>query len=542
MLRIQNKQMSFYSVLYGKIPKDHTLKKINEAIDFSFVNDLLKSSYCEDFGRPAKEPELMLRLLLLQMLYDLSDVRVIQEASYNLAFLWFLGLNPEDSLPEASLLAKFRTQRLKEGTLDGILTEIVCQCVEKGIIKGKGIDVDATHVEANTIKKTPERMMRHLSRRVFAALEEDLGRIPASVDTDIPDVKGIEDHKEAKRIMHEYLLRVIDQAEAVGGEKTKGVVNEAKDVLADEKFILQKGARSLVDKDARVGYKSKTDSFFGYKAEFMMTAEERIITAVDVHSGEYADGGDFDALLERTLKSGMLVEELYGDKAYFRKEILERIDEIGADSYIPVSACAYKLDEERFSYNKDSDQWFCFMGNHTVSKKRRTNKQNSVKGGMRAVDAYKFDVGQCVSCVHRQECLGSQGGKAKILRVSPSAPLFYEHSQRQKEPEFAEKYAARAGIEWKNGEMKRFHGMDRARGFGLASVRTQVKLIALAVNLKRIGNILLENEKEALKKKRDSLMRLFFVFFRPTFRLLYNKFTGIVFRSGLCGAAYESCP
>lgn len=38
--------------------------------------------------------------------------------------------------------------------------------------------------------------------------------------------------------------------------------------------------------------------------------------------------------------------------------------------------------------------------------------------------------------------------------------------------------------------MKRFHGMDRVRGYGLKSVETQAKLTALAVNLKRIANIL----------------------------------------------------
>jgi transposase len=524
MLRIEKKQLSFYSVLYDKIPKNHILKKIDEAIDFSFVNEMLKDSYCVDFGRPAKEPELMLRLSVLQYLYDLSDERVMEEAAYNLAYMWFLGLNPEDKLPDASLLAKFRTRRLKGRSLDDILSEVVRQCVEKGIIKGKGIDVDATHMEANSVKKTPERMMRHLARRIFAGLEEDMGGVPESVDTDIPNIKDVEDHKEAKRIMREYLDKVIVQAEAVGGKKTKEATEEARGILADEKFIIQKGPRSLVDKDARVGYKSKTDSFFGYKAEFMMTTEERLITAVDAHSGEYTDGADFDALLERTLKSGVSVDEMYGDKAYFRKGILERIEEIGAASYIPVSASAYRIDEERFSYNKDSDQWSCFMGNHTVSKEYKAKKQSNVPGGTRDMYVYKFDKAECMGCKHRQECMGSQKGKARKLEISTSTPFLYEHSQRQKDPAFLEKYAARAGIEWKNGEMKRFHGMDRARGFGLSSVQTQVKLTAIAVNLKRIANILISQEKEGLDSRRVGIVQSFFAFLKPASHQLFVKF------------------
>ncbi|GMB01764.1 hypothetical protein PIPA1_45640 [Pelosinus sp. IPA-1] len=53
-----------------------------------------------------------------------------------------------------------------------------------------------------------------------------------------------------------------------------------------------------------------------------------------------------------------------------------------------------------------------------------------------------------------------------------------------------EKYKKRASHEWKNGEMKRFHGLDRARGHGLKSMSTQAKLTALAVNLKRIAALL----------------------------------------------------
>lgn len=43
---------------------------------------------------------------------------------------------------EQSLLARFRTRKLKENTLDKINTEIIRQCVEKGIIHNTGISID----------------------------------------------------------------------------------------------------------------------------------------------------------------------------------------------------------------------------------------------------------------------------------------------------------------------------------------------------------------------------------------------------------------
>lgn len=486
MLRIKDKQLSFGCMAYQKIPEDHMLKRVDRAIDFTFINELLADSYCRDNGRPAKEPALMAKLLFLQYLYKLSDVKVIEEATYNLVWLWFLGLNPEDELPDPSLLAKFRTQRLKKYTLDDIITEIARQCLEKNIIKGDGISIDATHIKANTRKLIPERIMKHLAKRIFKALEKDLGKIPAQIDTNIPDWTQTKDHKEAKQIMEQYLKKTIEQAEPLAGEKTHQVIAESKEILSDERFMLQKGIRSLIDKDARVGAKSKTERFYGYKEEFMMTADERIITAVHVQSGEYTDGKEFDTLLEKTMRSGIRPKEIYGDKAYFRKDILDSIKNIQAEAIIPVSASAYQINEELFRYNKDSDQWFCIMGNHTVRKKRLTRKKHG-----KTVDMFKFyfDKEQCVECPHRAQCMGKSEtrNKARTLCVALHTAEFYTISQGQKTSEFRDRYKKRAGIEWKNAEMKRFHGLACAKGYRLKSVSTQAKLTAIAVNLKRIA-------------------------------------------------------
>lgn len=492
MLIKEEKQLSFYSLLYNKIPEQHLLKRIEKAVDFSFVNDLLKDSYCVDFGRPAKEPELMLKLLILQYLYNLSDVKVIEEASLNLAFLWFLGLNPEDELPDPSLLAKFRTQRLKDISLDDVLTEIVRQCVENGVIKSKEISVDATHMEANCTKQVPERIMKQLAKNIHKALELDNENIPEDIDTNIPDYKSIPDHKTAKETMKQYLEKIIADASKYDGEHTKTAIDEAKEVLSDEKFILQKGLRSLVDKEARVGRKSKNDDFFGYKVEFSMTTDERIITAVGVHSGEYVDGRDTEKLIDRTAAAGIDIEEFYGDKAYFRKDILEMLDDKGIKDYIPVSASVYKIDEELFSYNKDSDEWICIRGNRTVSCKKKI--AGNGRGEKYDVLSYKFKKEDCMNCPYRDKCIGTKKNKnsAKILQVAASAPIFFEKSQFQKTDEFKEKYKKRSAQEWKNGEMKRFHGMAKARGWGQRSITTQAKLTAIAVNLKRIAALITE--------------------------------------------------
>ena len=78
--------LSPYQGIYNAIiPANHLLRKIKENIDFSFVNPMLRKQYCENFGRPAKEPEMMFKLLFLKKLYDLSDETLISSARTDMA-------------------------------------------------------------------------------------------------------------------------------------------------------------------------------------------------------------------------------------------------------------------------------------------------------------------------------------------------------------------------------------------------------------------------------------------------------------------------
>jgi len=43
MLKVKNNQLNIYSILYNKIPENHILKLINNAVDFSFINKLLEN-------------------------------------------------------------------------------------------------------------------------------------------------------------------------------------------------------------------------------------------------------------------------------------------------------------------------------------------------------------------------------------------------------------------------------------------------------------------------------------------------------------------
>jgi len=373
--------------------------------------------------------------------------------------------------------------------MDDIITEIVRQCVVKGIIKGTSVSIDATHIEANTIKKTPERLMKHLARKIIKTYENENNEVLENLP-EVPNYKEIEEHKEAKRVMKEYLETVIEKVEenrevVNRNPETKEIINKAKEILNDPKFLNQKGIRSLIDEDARVGRKSHKQDFYGYKTEFVMTTDERIITSVRTADGAYVDGTYAKEMIDETLKSGIKIDEFFGDKAYFRKPILNIIEEIKAKAYIPVSESVYRIDESEFSYNKDSDEWQCSQGNITEKKKycKTKGKGRADREGYK----YYFELQQCKNCPKHNEC--TKKSARKILHIGLNTIEFYEISQYQKMQEYLEKYKKRASIEGKNAELKRFHGLYRARGYGLLSVSLQSKLAAIAVNIKRIAAI-----------------------------------------------------
>ena len=86
---------------------------------------------------------------------------------------------------------------------------------------------------------------------------------------------------------------------------------KAKEILESPMFVEQKGIRSLVDKDARVGHKSQTESFFGYKAEYCQTIDGELITAVKVENGAYMDGTNFEELISRSEKAGINIIRIF---------------------------------------------------------------------------------------------------------------------------------------------------------------------------------------------------------------------------------------
>ena len=71
------------------VPKDHLLRKIDAAIDFTKIYEFVKDLYSEDIGRPSIDPVVLFKIVLIQHIYGIPSLRrTLEDIQMNLAYRW----------------------------------------------------------------------------------------------------------------------------------------------------------------------------------------------------------------------------------------------------------------------------------------------------------------------------------------------------------------------------------------------------------------------------------------------------------------------
>ena len=462
--------LSPYQGLYEAIiPRDHILRKLKDNIDFSFVNPMLRKQYCERFGRPAKELEMMFKLLFLKKLYDLSDERLISSAQTDMAYKYFLGLSPEDKMIDPSLLTKFRKTRITEDILEDMLKETIQQAIQKGLVKSGTIIVYATHTEAAVRAKSVTQVLRDLTR----TLRNEIYKHEYNLSERFPDKPSMEaDLSEEIAYTYELLEKIQGGVEASDNAELKALYNRIKELLDSDRI---RQIRSKDDEDARFGHKTPTSTFFGYKTHIAMS-DDRIITGIDVTDGSRPDGEQLPNLLEKSKRNGVAVKEIVGDMAYVSDGNLSFCEEHNAELYARTNSAVAAAANAQL---KDAHMMHCPAGHLAM----RVEKRNAANGN--TYYNYCFSVKKCKACPMRDNCrVGKSKGRTYSVTCANDAHkarLEFESSE-----EFSAKLRIRHRIEEKNGEMKTAHGFRRADSVGLVAMRLQAYFTAIVVNMKRI--------------------------------------------------------
>ena len=139
-----------YVPMERRIPADHPLRAMRPLVD-ALLRELSPrfDELYSRVGRPSIAPEKLLRALLLQVLYTIRSERLLMEQlDYNLLFRWFVGLEMDDPVWNATVFTKNRERLLDGEIARAFFDRVVAQARERGLLSDEHFTVDGTLVEA----------------------------------------------------------------------------------------------------------------------------------------------------------------------------------------------------------------------------------------------------------------------------------------------------------------------------------------------------------------------------------------------------------
>jgi transposase, IS5 family len=135
------------------------LKKLSMMIDFEVYREELMSMYksgTEFGGRPPYDPVKMFKIILIQKLYNLSDMQTEFQINDRLSFQKFIGVGEYESLPDEKTIWLFKERLMKKGIYNKLFTKLKYWIEKSGFIMKEGAIVDATIIEVPIQRNTAE--------------------------------------------------------------------------------------------------------------------------------------------------------------------------------------------------------------------------------------------------------------------------------------------------------------------------------------------------------------------------------------------------
>ena len=138
--------------------KKEFLEQIERIVPWGDWIAMIKPHYYKgERGNKPYELEKMLRLHVLQNLYDLSDEATSAEAIDSRAFSEFCGVDSSNQVPDGDTIGRFRNILVRNGLQEKLFAQVVDMLQQKGLLLRKGTIVDSTLIEAPSSTKNRER-------------------------------------------------------------------------------------------------------------------------------------------------------------------------------------------------------------------------------------------------------------------------------------------------------------------------------------------------------------------------------------------------
>ncbi|MBM7841391.1 transposase, partial [Alkalihalobacillus xiaoxiensis] len=371
MLRRQtDKQIELEMVSIDQLmPEDHLLRKIDEHVDFNFIYDKVETYYSTTNGRPPVDPVMLFKMMFVGYLYGIRSERQLErEIQTNVAYRWFLGLGLTEKVPHHSTISFNRHQRFQGTTaFQDIFDEVVVKAMEQGMVSGRVLFSDSTHLKANA------------NRQYFT--------------------------RETVKVETQSYINELDEAVTEDREE------HGKKPLGKKKKEEWKTVRkSTTDPESGYLYREGKPEGFYYLDHRTTDIKFNIITDVHVTPGNVHDSQPYLERLKRQLSRFQFpVEAVALDAGYFTTPICKGIENLGIMAviahrrYRPVKG---RIPKWKYTYDPTTNTYTCPNGKPLTYS--TTNRE-----GYRQ---YHSNPEDCKTCPLLSTCTQSQNHKKVLTR------------------------------------------------------------------------------------------------------------------------------
>jgi transposase len=427
------------------VPEDHLLRKIERVIDFSRIYDMVEHLYSKDKGRPAVDPVVLVKIVLIQHLFGIPSLRkTVEEVNLNIAYRWFLGYDLTTKVPHFATVSYAFARRFPSEVFEAIFSWILEEIVKRGFVDAETVFIDATHIKASANRK---KRTKALAQKTARSYDKQL-RKEINEDREKNGKKPFRDKDD-------------------DGDGT-GDAGEQREVIV-----------STTDPESGLFHKGEHKIEFAYTTH-VACDKNNFILGLEVTPGNVHDSLIFDQVYDQVVERFPEVDTVVVDAGYKTPWICKKIIDDGRNPSMPYKRPMGKKGFFR-SYEFVYDEYYnCVIcPNNQVLPYVTTTRE-----GYRQ---FKSDPNVCRSCPDLSCCTESRVHQKVVQKHIWEDYLEkaedFRHSAKGKAT-----YTMRGEtIERVFADAKEKHGMRYTHHRGLARVTNWVRLKFAAMNLKKLA-------------------------------------------------------
>lgn len=434
------------------VPVGHFLRKLEAVLDLSFVYEETAGLYSRKYGRPPIDPVVLVKYLLVGYLYGIPSERQIeQRIQTDVALRWYLGIDLLERVPDHSTISQLRRRKPAfRKVFRRLFERVVNQCIEEGLVSGRLVLTDSTHVKANASRASEEQI----------EMPESPGAYWKRLDT--YEEEGLEELKRRTGKRREKRTRQIKK----DSRRTKKRVSRT---------------------DPEAGHMKRPGKPQGqyYLSHQTLDSDHGIILGLTVTPGDVHDTVPYLNQLETLHQTVIPFAAAAADSAYDFPLAHRELEKLGITFFVRPQAVydrtQVEFKRDSFSYQSDQDAYLCPQG-----KTLRLNGLYRSASGL--FWQYKAEKADCICCPVRGKCLSEHDRRgARKLEDSYFKPSVQRSRNRQSTDEYRQ--ALKKRQIWCEGTFaaqKWSHNLTRVLRRGLEAAEDHCLLSAVALNLKRM--------------------------------------------------------